>query len=171
MKTIDHENYKVPEDAVLRSVQNHKLTQGLFVEFGTETAPYTLKEKNHRGRVSMYQVYMASTDEYEAAQKLLGSWSHWKFLCELTWFTEGAPEHGHSGLNAWREEMKLRDQSLARQILRERMDDGDISAAKKVYDEAKGVKSRGKVGRPTKDKSFRPVVDLKAAHSKFLGEK
>lgn len=127
------------------------LTEGLFVETDRsgETAMYSLKVDGQDGYPSAYRIFMESVDEYEAAMKLVGNLDHWKKLCSLKWFVEGRPEVGHIGLNAWREHMTLRDESMAKKILMEKAQQGDTAAAKKLLDVAKQEKKiEGKKKKP-----------------------
>lgn len=116
------------------------LTQKLFLEFGDEQSPYTLKahdvEKDGVTYVSLYKVYMESADEYEAAMRLLGSMKHWRKLCGLKWFQEGWEEHGFDGLTLMREDMMNRDRSLAKSELLKAASIGNVSAMKILYDQA-----------------------------------
>jgi hypothetical protein len=115
------------------------LTQKLFLEFGDEQSPYTLKaqdvEKDGVTYVSLYKVYMESADEYDAAMRLLGSMKHWRKLCGLKWFQEGWEEHGFDGLNLMREDMMNRDRSLAKTELLKAANAGNVSAMKILYDQ------------------------------------
>ena len=65
-------------------------TQSLFVEHlhPKYPAPFTLKDKPHKGRMSMYQKYMEIGDptEYRTAIALLGTWRHWQVLTATDWF-------------------------------------------------------------------------------------
>lgn len=118
----------------LKDKRGVMLTQALFVETsdGTFEPSYTLKQEDFKGYPSMYRLYMECTDEYEAAIKLVGSMRHWRKLCNLKWFVEGREQFGHEGLNKWREDMRLRDESLARRILIEQANEGNVTAARSL---------------------------------------
>jgi hypothetical protein len=132
--------------------RNIKLTQGLFIEFqnSEDWAPYTFKDydvhKNCRTYVSFSSVYLDSTDEYEAAMRLVGSWKHWQKLLHLKWFTEGLPQLNWEGIESLRATMNARDRSLARGKLLQAASEGNVTAAKALL-EGKEVK---KPGRPVK---------------------
>lgn len=115
---------------------------------------YTLKEETKKGLPSAYQIYMQSVDEYDAAMKLVGSMAHWEKLLRCKWFTDGV-ETVFRGVNSWREDMKKRDVSLAKRVLMEKANDGDISAAKALHaiQETKQAK-----GRPNKVKQEEPAI-------------
>lgn len=135
---FDHEQYDVQDhDVELKGGSGVQLTQGLFLEWGNPDAHYTLKnrdiEKNGKQYISMYKVYMASVDEYEAAEKLLGSQAHWKKLCNQSWFLNGELRLGHEGLQGWREDMEKRDRSSAKRKLIEAAEAGNVNAAKVLY--------------------------------------
>ena len=82
-------------------------TLSLFVENKHEKypAPYSLKPYNHRGAMSMYQIYMDVGDptEYTQAIALLGSWKHWTLLSECEWFKPLLKE--------WRNELETKFES------------------------------------------------------------
>lgn len=109
-------------------------TQGLFLEYSNPDAPYTLRNADvkRKGKPyrSMYKIFMECVDEYEAAERLLGSQAHWRKLCGINWFMKGIPEVGFEGLETWREDMVRRDESLAKKILIEQAKEGNVSAAR-----------------------------------------
>jgi hypothetical protein len=82
-------------------------TQSLFYEMRSPKypAPFTLKDKDHKGRVSMYRLYMEIGDptEYQQSQTLLGSWEHWLRLTNTEWFKEY--------ITRWRLELKTKFES------------------------------------------------------------
>jgi hypothetical protein len=82
-------------------------TQSLFYEMRSPKypAPFTLKDRDHEGRVSMYRIYMEIGDptEYQQALALLGSWKHWKQLTSTDWF--------ETYVSRWREELKTKFES------------------------------------------------------------
>lgn len=123
------------------SDQGHYLTQGLFYEFRHQTkrfdAPYNLREDDHKGSKSAYKIYMSCDTEYEAAQKLLGSWKHWEILCAAPFFARE--------LDKWREERAIKEQSLATKVLLDQIQEGSVPAAKSILDSHKR-----KAGRPSK---------------------
>lgn len=84
----------------------------------------------------MYKIYMDCETEYEAAQKLLGSWSHWEKLCDATWFKPFVEQ--------WRKEARIREKAIAKSILLEQACEGNVTAAKAIIEEDK------KRGRPSK---------------------
>lgn len=140
----------VVDKTKLRSINGIMKTEGLFYEHESRinlnikrvnlaTPVYTLKDHDHKGYLSMYKVYIGSATEYEAAQKLLGSWRHWKKLCKANFFK--------SYLEEWREERGLLEESMARTALLESLSDGNISAAKTILDDGK----RKGAGRPTSE--------------------
>ncbi len=141
------------------------LTQRLFVEFGDQESPYTLKNYDlHRDQkdfVSFSKVYMEAADEYDAAMRLVGSMKHWRKLCGLKWFMEGWEEHGFDGLTALREDMASRDRSLAKKELLKAANSGNVSAMKILYDTTV-VK---KAGRPVKTKNTESNIESELVSS------
>lgn len=110
---------------------------------------WTLKQEPHAGLESAYQVYMACTDENEAAIKLTGNLKNWRQLVYEgnDWFLKGDILHGHEGLEVWREDMKARDATLAKKLLIEQTKEKNVTAARALLAESK-VKS--KAGRKNK---------------------
>ena len=43
----------------------------------------------------MYEIYMSSIDEYDAAIKIAGSMKAWRSLCSSAWFLKPYEKHGH----------------------------------------------------------------------------
>ena len=123
------------------SDQGHYMTQGLFYEYRHQTknfdAPYNLREDDYKGSKSVYKIYMSCDTEYEAAQKILGSWKHWEILCKSPFFSKE--------IEKWREERAIREQALAKGVLLEQTREGNITAAKGVLETHKR-----KAGRPSK---------------------
>ena len=91
----------------LKDNQGRFRTQSLFWEkrHPNYPAPFTLKDREHKGRLSMYEKYMEIGDptEYRTAIALLGSWKHWKLLTSSKWFEEY--------IVRWREELKVKFES------------------------------------------------------------
>jgi len=139
-----------------------QLTQGLFYEFRHQTStdgipPYTLKETDWKGSLSMYQIYMQEEAEYDAAIKLLGSWTHWKRLCKCSWFKPY--------VESWREEREIREASLGKKVLIEKAVEGNVTAAKELV---KQVTSYGKRGRPSKQEVANKKQQMEAIDRKVI---
>jgi len=152
-------------DNPLRGKSGAYLTQGLFYEFGTNRdALWTLRPEPIHGIPSMYQIYMDSADEYDFVKKTFKTMSHFRKLCDLEWFMEGYSYPNGSrleGLKHWREDMRLRDESLAKKQLQAEAKNGNVTAMKVLHDTAKkgntGVVKETKPehkgrGRPSKVK-------------------
>ncbi|KKL61016.1 hypothetical protein LCGC14_2199550 [marine sediment metagenome] len=79
-------------------------TQSLFVEMKNEKypAPFTLKDYDHKGALSMYRKYMEMADptEYSTAIALLGGWRHWQLLTQCDWFKPH--------IKRWRDELRVK---------------------------------------------------------------
>ena len=131
------------------------ITQALFFEM---TSPedrkkrqpkYTLKDNDHTvdgiKYLSLHKVYMKTADltEYQFVMKTIGSWKHWKRLCELKWF--------QPYVNSWREELevKLRSEGI-RAVIDNAMDvaSGSSASSAKWVAEKGWEKGTGK-GRPS----------------------
>jgi len=133
-------------------------TLSLFVEHKLDSypAPFTLKDYDHKGAMSMYLKYMEYSDptEYSFAIGMLGSWKHWEALCSSEWFSPY--------ITQWRKELK---QKLAYERFKEMVVAADKKGnihATKWLDEKYGVKAGSKRGRPSKAE--------KAAHLKEIAE-
>lgn len=122
-------------------------TQALFFEYRHQTtsgvlAPYCLKSYDHeyqgRNYRSMYLIYISCDSEYEAAIKLLGNYAHWLKLKATSWF---APH-----LEAWNEELTLREEALARSKLVALTEAGNVTAARTLLGNKKST-----VGKPRKN--------------------
>lgn len=124
------------------------LTQGLFHEFKYQHnmpwTPYTLKEYDHLGNLSMHKIYINCSTEYEAAITLLGNWTHWKKLCACNWFKPYK--------EAWDEERRLKEETIAKKILIDEAEAGSVPAAKTLYEGPKATK-----GRPSKQEKAQAV--------------
>lgn len=163
---IDYKHWDCKRQGVnLRLGNNVQATQGLFYEWGADEASYTLKNedviKDGNHYVSMYQVYMNSIDEYDAALKIVGSMQHWRKLCNLEWFREGIPQFSFDGLEQWRKDMEARDKMKAKKLLIESAENGNVTAQKALYG-PESSKSPGRKKKP-EDKeqhSINPVAEL-----------
>jgi len=118
------------DEKTLKDSRGVYKTQSLFREYRFSTtssdAPiYNLKERDEHNTISMKRIYVACASEYEAAMTLLGSWLHWKKLCKTAWFK--------SYRNAWEEERTLREQALAKRALITKAEEGNVNAAKLLY--------------------------------------
>ena len=125
-------------------------TLSLFVENKIDKypAPFTLKDYDHRGAMSMYLKYMEIADptEYSQAIALLGSWRHWQVLSNAEWFKPT--------LERWRAELQTKFES---DRYREMMEVADkakgtpqgVSATKWLAERYSSV-TKLKRGRPSK---------------------
>jgi len=90
--------------AHLKDVMGRFRTQSLFIEMKNEKypAPFTLKDYDHKGALSMYRKYMEMADptEYSTAIALLGGWRHWQLLASCDWFKPH--------IKRWRDELRVK---------------------------------------------------------------
>jgi hypothetical protein len=138
-------------------------TKALFYEFRHQStcdipAPYCLKDYDYEygGTVytSMYMIYMTCDSEYEAAIKLLGSYSHWKKLTSTVWF---APH-----LERWEAERNTRDEAIARSTLVKLAEAGNVTAARTIYTNSKAGATAGRPSKKGKRKEDSSAEDLEA---------
>jgi len=108
---------------------------------------FTLRPRPHAGLPSAYQTYMDSIDEFDAALKIVPNMRVWDQLKQANWFKNGDPSHCFEGLKIWQEHMKMRDASLAKRILIEKTEKGEVGAAKALLAE---TKTKAPVGRKAK---------------------
>jgi len=146
---MNHNEWDIKEktDVPMKGPNHRYLTEGLFIEFGNPEAVYTLstKDKVRDGKtyISMYKVYMECSDEYEAAERIVGSQQHWERLCNAKFFMEGHYNFNNNyGLAKWREDMRKRDESLAKRTLIEQAKNGNVNAAKALQAEPKKTKKK-----------------------------
>lgn len=147
---MNHSEFNIKDfpDVPMKGANHRYLTEGLFVEYGNPDAIFTLstqdKIKDGKKYLSMYLIFMACADEYEAAEKLVGSQQHWKRLTETKFFMDGVYNHNNNyGLKYWREDMRKRDESLAKRTLIAQAKAGNVNAAKALKaDEKKVAKSK-----------------------------
>lgn len=127
-------------------------------EVGTEPV-YCLSERQEKGGCKiLYELFISCSDEYDFAIKAFGSIAHLDKLKTIKWFMEGwGGCKTFRGYEAWLEDMRQRDASIAKSILLERAREGDVSAAKKIADMAKPLTS-SKAGRPRKEDIKREAV-------------
>lgn len=144
-----------------------QLTQGLFVEFDPK-APYTMQvrdkqTKNGHTAISVYQVYMDSIDEYDAAMRIVGNLEHWRKLCGLKWFREGIAGVVSIGLDQWREDMAMRDASKAKEQLIKSVESSNVNASKFLYEAS--TKKKSKDVKPVKQESESAALAILRQHS------
>jgi len=145
---------------------------------------YTLSNRETKsGLPSAYLIYMSSIDEFDAALRLVGSLTHWRKLCKCKWFAEGkleGPGRRFDGISIWREDMRMRDASMAKRVLLEAAKNGDVASSRKILDMATD-KSVASVGRPGTKQAKKEAEAAEARdeddsfidelHSQVLGSK
>jgi hypothetical protein len=155
MDYYDHvtfEGFSDPDkDRTVLKDKGGRFRTNLFFEFNSsvhhdQPPLYTMRELPYSGLPSAYLIYMTSDSEYEAAMKLVGSWTHWQKLCTSRPFMEGEKSASWSGLNAWREEKAVKDAAIAYNQLKMSAASGNVVAQKIVYEGDKDKKR----GRPSK---------------------
>lgn len=128
---------------------------------------YSLRDYEHKGFVSAYQIYMNSIDERDAALKLVGSMLHWRKLLKLRWFMNGRVNTGFEGISQWREDMSQRDATEAKRVILEQCSDNNVTAARTLNDIVKNKKNdiHGKSKKSPEDK--REEAELLSIVDKF----
>lgn len=111
------------------------LIKGLRSE--ADYPPIFTLEDDDSGLPNMYRLYMAYDTEYTAAIKILGSYEHWLVLCASPQFKPIVEQ--------WRNERNEREVSMAKEVILNRVREGDLRAATTIV---AGNKGRKKAGRP-----------------------
>lgn len=167
--------YPAHDAPVLFDARGHRRVGSLFYETSRDEQRdpiFTMKDVSKHGLISAYELYMESVDEGDAAMKMVGSLAHWRRMVNTRWFMDGVPTKNFLGLKHWREDMAVRDASRAKAALFDKMADGDLQAAKKVYDSAISGKIAGQTRTKKALKSVQgrrgtqapaDVVDLREA--------
>jgi len=146
-------NWECPLDK-MKGGNSIQLTEGLFYETQQmkgklDNPVYTLQDRDRGATPSAYLIYMSSVDEYEAANKLVGSQRHWRKLCSLKWFMSGRSDVGFDGLHQWRLDMEARDQSKAKMELLFAASDGNVAAMKAIH----SMKPKQDTNKQTREKA------------------
>lgn len=123
-------------------------------EFTIQEEDVTVDAKVYK---SLYRLYMESVDEYDLATSHLGGLSVWTQLLETKWFSQGY--RAHRGIEAWREDMRARDESLAKKATMLAVREGDTSAARKLWDMSKKT-TQAKRGRFVKEEAVKEAAKI-----------
>ena len=148
----------IPRERLV-SANNIMRTQALFLEYKfmnvsharVNDSVYNLKDYDWNNTISMQNIYVECTSEYEAAMTLVGSWNHWLKLKRCKWFMPY--------LEAWEIQRKLREESEAKKQLLEAAEDGNVTAAKAIFDQGR-TKRAGRPSTADKAKVARDDADL-----------
>lgn len=165
-----HIDWRCPPTDVMKDKMGRWRTKSLFAEVPTRgqvenglLPVYSLQEEDRWWTVpdyspispgeeiwlpSAYLIYLSSTDEYEASLKLVGSTKAWeKMVVNSKWFTEGLGYY--KTLEEWREDMRQRDEWIAKKALIQAAQEGNAAAAKSLKEYSKKKQT---AGRPKKEK-------------------
>jgi len=152
----------------LKDTMGRFRTQSLFIEKKNSKypAPFTLKDYDHKGALSMYKRYMEIGDptEYAFAQAMFGSWAHWRALSSASWFSEYVVR--------WREELKVKFESQRWEEMQEVAENQPgstlgLQATKWLADRYNGPKP--KRGRPTKEEK-KSILKEESEEDKLIKE-
>ena len=147
----------------LKDVMGRFRTQSLFTEMKVKSypAPFTLKDKDYKGALSMYRLYMEYGDptEYSQAIGLLGSLRHWELLTSRDWFKPY--------ITRWRDELRVRTESERFKEMKNinKTIPGTpqaIQATKWLaerYGEKKPAPKRGRPSKDEKDVALRQMIE------------
>lgn len=135
---IDYENFVVPKFNA-RNRAGGFITESLFLDTNPDTENYkpvyTFREHEveFEGETlpSAYQVILHSVDEYDAAERLLGSYQHWKRLLKAPRiYSKGVANNPALTIQAALEDMQARLQREAHLTLVLEAQQGNVTAAK-----------------------------------------
>lgn len=143
--TEDKTTYGVPLSQLVGTNGKRK-TISLFLENNytrekEDPAPYTLKDRDHRGKISLKRIFMECEDptEYLFAIAAFGSWEHWQVLKNTKAFQ---PTY-----EAWRRELEAKLQAEAILTIRKDALSNPTSAR---WLAEKGWLDKATKGRPSK---------------------
>lgn len=156
---------KPPRTGYRASTNRNFRTRSLFVEThdGTDEKepPVWSLSPEDGDYPSAHQVFINSTDEYDAALKIVGNVEQWERLCELKWFSEY--------VELWRREQVMLQKSRVRaalfDVLEMEMGSKVVGAATRLLAELNG---KGSVGRPKKSPPKKVVDDSEEDHSRVV---
>lgn len=121
---------------------------GVWIK-GEEKEPvYTISEED--GELpSAHKIYMQSMNEYDAAMRLVPTWSFWTQMIKHSIKIKRM-------LESWREEKMLMDQARARAMLWEQAAKGNISAQKILYE---SKKEEAELRRVEREKQYKYATE------------
>ncbi len=140
------------------NASGNRYTKAIFYELAVDKSQvlYTLKDRDHKGFLSLYLLYMECGDltEYTFANLYLEGWEHWKILCECSWFQPYVAR--------WREELHLKHAALALIQVKRIAAGAETSSltANKYLLEKGWKKTLEPVGRPTKEAIKRKAKEM-----------
>lgn len=160
---------KSVDRSCLKDTMGRYLTQALFYETARPDTPYQAiycMGESKKGLPSARDIYLESIDEYDAALKLVGDLGHWRRLTSqnergeysCNWFMMGT--EAFEGLLQWREDMRLRDESMAKARLMEQSDLGNVTAAKALMEASKVKNNAGRPKHGPSDKDLKRAKTL-----------
>jgi SOS response regulatory protein OraA/RecX len=115
----------VPFHGIFREVP----LSGQWIKNEPKEPVYTTKHEDD-DLPSAYKIYMDCVNEYEAAVALTPSWEYWKNMLKICVKIRRVIED-------WREEKYQRDQAIARRLLWDAAQKGNVSAQKLLYEARK----------------------------------
>ena len=143
------------------TVTNQRLTRALFLEesyMDRTYVLYTLKNHDHEGYKSLYQLYINEEDPTEGrfANKYFEDYDHWMAVSEAPWLKKH--------ISKWRKELDVRLRSRA---LSEILSVANNPDHKSSYEANKYIlngnwksNSEAKKGRPSKEEITRQAEEL-----------
>ncbi len=107
---------------------------------------------------SAHKIYMNSENEYDAAIKLVGSYRFWINMVKTCVKIRRV-------VDEWRDEKLLKDQSIARALLWRAAEDGNVAAAKVLYESRKeeADKKARSVAASRKETSEKDLITARLA--------
>lgn len=179
----DWQEYPRSDSPILFDARGARRTASLFIETTQDSNRdpiFTMRDHSVKGMICVYDVWMNSVDEGDAAMKLVGSMSHWRKLLRCDWFMHGNAELSFEGLLQWRQDMLTRDMTRAKGIYEDLMRKDDLQAAKammalikdmaKVYkDMSPETKSQSSKRRGSQQPATSTVVDIDSEIRRLKG--
>lgn len=131
-------------------------------EAGYKPVYCLIERKAYDNVKSLYDIFINSIDEYDFAIQAFGSKAHLDKLKSIKWFTQGWRGcSAYRGYNAWLDDMKERDASIAKKVIMDQTKGGNISAARKLSDMSKTTETaKTGAGRPKAEDIKRESVRI-----------
>jgi hypothetical protein len=109
------------------------------------------------------RVYLECDTEYEAAMRFVTSWEHWKEIAKSA--------HCKPLIDLWREEKMMQDQTRARKMLWKAAEQGNLSAARTIYEAKKEEKEQKQKTKAHKEQESKEQEILGNTSAKLISIK
>lgn len=133
---------------------------GVWIKNEDKLPVYTTNEED--GELpSAHKVYMSAMNEYDAALKLVPTWSYWSNMLKQSVKIRRLIE-------TWREEKMLQDQARAKALIWKQAEKGNIQAQKLLYESKKEEAAIRRAEREQHEKHTKEKDTLEGAYERIL---